>query len=186
MASFRKRGEKWYFQIETRDENGDRKQITKGGFRTKKEAAAAAAELQMKIDKGEYYEDKNLTVGAFCAEWLNNYARQNLKPGTYKNSLHMIRARIVPAIGKKDLKKLKPLYFIKMYNELLDAGLSAQYVNTIHRLLVNIFKYAVLWQFINISPLPGVNAPKIEKKTVKTWTIEQCKNVSFFPGNKPL
>jgi integrase len=175
MASFRKRGDKWTFQIETKDDNGQRKQISKGGFRTKKEATAAAAELQLKLDRGEYHENKQITVGAFFAEWLNNYARQNLKPGTYKNRRHMINARILPALGKMQLDKLKPLHFIKLYNELFDNGLSSNYINTIHRLCLNALKFAVLWQYLNVSPMTGVTAPKIEKKTVKTWTIEEVK-----------
>ena len=175
MASFRKRGNNWTFQIETRDEQGNRKQITKSGFRTKKEAQLKAAQLEQEIANGTFYEQKEMNVGEFFAEWLNHYGKQNLNERTYANRKYMINSRIVPVIGKVKLKDLKPLMIQKLYKSCFDSGLTSNYVNTIHRLLLNALKWAVKMQLIRVNPAEDVTAPKIEKKTVKTWTIEQVK-----------
>jgi integrase len=175
VASFRKRGNTWTFQLETRDDKGNRKQITKGGFRTKKEAQLKAAQIQQEIENGNYYEQKDINIGEFFAEWLNHYARLNLNERTYANRKYMINARILPAIGKVKLKDLKPLMIQKLYKQCFDSGLSSNYVNTIHRLMLNALKWGVKMQLIRVNPVEDVNAPKIEKKTVKTWSIDQVK-----------
>ena len=42
MASYRKRNGKWQFRITYKDDQGQRKEIPRGGFRTKAEAQNAA------------------------------------------------------------------------------------------------------------------------------------------------
>jgi len=51
MASFQKRGKTWQYTI-SRMVNGKSKPIRKGGFRTKKEAQIAAAEVESQLRKG--------------------------------------------------------------------------------------------------------------------------------------
>ena len=40
MANFRKRGKTWQFRLSYKDNNGEYKKFEKGGYKTKKEAAA--------------------------------------------------------------------------------------------------------------------------------------------------
>lgn len=176
MATFRKRGSSWTYQIEYKDEDGHRKQLSKGGFKTKKDAQTAAAEIELKISKHEFYQNKKMTVADFLDKWVNDYARHSLKESSFKNREIMIRARIIPAIGDFDLEKIKPYDVIKFYNYLLDSKLSSSYVHTIHRLLKNAFKFAVKWQFVNHSIMESVDAPKLTRKTVKTWTLSEVKS----------
>ncbi|QDP39451.1 hypothetical protein FN924_04225 [Radiobacillus deserti] len=51
MASIQKRGNTYQYTV-SRMENGKSKPIRKGGFRTKKEARLAAAEVELKLGKG--------------------------------------------------------------------------------------------------------------------------------------
>ena len=46
MASFEKRGNKWRFKVHFKDHNGDKKYISKSGYRTKTEAKKAAIEIR--------------------------------------------------------------------------------------------------------------------------------------------
>ena len=175
MPTFRKRGITWTFQITTKDEEGNRKHISKGGFKTKKEAQIEAAKIETKIADGSYFEDKDLNVGQFFAEYLNNYCKLKMNERTFKNRKYMINARIIAAIGKLKLNQVKPLTINKMYQSFLNDNLSTNYINSIHRLLINAFKIAVKWQLIKYNPMDGVDPPKIIKKPIKTWTIEETK-----------
>lgn len=49
MANFEKRGNKWRYRISYRDENGNYKRKSKGGFRTKAEAKAEATRVENEI-----------------------------------------------------------------------------------------------------------------------------------------
>ena len=80
----------------------------------------------------------------------------------------------MPAIGRIELQKLKPLHIQEYYNEALKSGrlhgkggLSAQTVKHHHRVLSESMKKAVRWQLINHNPCDAVDAPKPEKKEMR-------------------
>ena len=55
MAYFHKRGQKWYFTIDVgKKPDGSRDQKKVGGFKTKKEASLAAAEMEQDLANGIY------------------------------------------------------------------------------------------------------------------------------------
>lgn len=59
----RKRGSTYSIVVDIgRDENGKRKQKWYSGFKTKKEAEKALADIIAKIEKGEYFEPANMTL----------------------------------------------------------------------------------------------------------------------------
>ncbi|MGF9965364.1 Arm DNA-binding domain-containing protein [Bacillus rhizoplanae] len=73
---FRKRGDKWSFTVDIGidPETGKRKQKSKSGFKTKKEAQKAAAALITQVECGDYFEEKKVTVQEFMTLWLETVA----------------------------------------------------------------------------------------------------------------
>ncbi|MEN1989866.1 site-specific integrase [Paenibacillus hubeiensis] len=76
-GSFYKRGNTWSYMIDVGIDplTGKRKQKSKGGFKTKKEAQAAAADLISEINKGEYISEKKMTFEELADSWLENYKK---------------------------------------------------------------------------------------------------------------
>lgn len=72
MASFQKRGKTWQYTI-SRLINGKQSPIRKGGFKTKKEAQIAAAEVEAKLQKGIVPHLKPEPFDEYFAEWLKLY-----------------------------------------------------------------------------------------------------------------
>ncbi|MED1786614.1 Arm DNA-binding domain-containing protein [Brevibacillus laterosporus] len=60
---FRKRGSKWSFSVDIGPDptTGKRKQKTVSGFKTKKEAEKACAELITQIENGLYVNESKIT-----------------------------------------------------------------------------------------------------------------------------
>lgn len=88
MASFRKRGKSWEYKVSTKE-----KPITKGGFKTKKEAMIAAAEIEDKVNKGLTTNLKPKAFDSYFENWINLY-KQNLAGSTkshYQDSLSAVR-----------------------------------------------------------------------------------------------
>lgn len=52
MANFQKRGQTWGYTV-SNTVNGKDKQLTKSGFKTKKEAKLAAYEIESKLRQGK-------------------------------------------------------------------------------------------------------------------------------------
>jgi hypothetical protein len=66
------KGGRWYVKIELDPDplTGRRHQKWHSGYRTKKDAERARTDLLSKLDRGEYVEPSQQTVGAFLVDWL--------------------------------------------------------------------------------------------------------------------
>ncbi|MGG4498447.1 tyrosine-type recombinase/integrase [Brevibacillus reuszeri] len=174
MAYFRKRNEKWSFTIDIGiDENGKRKQKTLSGFNTKKEAQVACAELVNKVSRGEYIEQTNKTLREFMNEWMDLQIKQTVRISTYENYYRAINKRILPVLGHLKLKEITPAHIQRFYKELVEEGLTAEYIRYLHSLLKNALRFAVKWQLIAKNMVDLVDPPRINRKEKDTWTMEQ-------------
>jgi integrase len=92
MASFQKRGKTWQYTI-SRMINGKSKPIRKGGFKTKKEAQIAAAEIEAKLHKGINVNTRLIPLDEYFEQWVELY-KSNVREGTkthYQNTLRIIK-----------------------------------------------------------------------------------------------
>lgn len=104
--------------------------------------------------------------------------RSSLKQGKPASSFDFfgalqLNSRIIPVIGKQKLQQIKPLTINRFYNGLLEKY-SPDYVRHIHAILRKAFRQAVKWEMIASNPLDKVEAPKLRRKEMKTWSMEQC------------
>ena len=72
MGTIRKRGDKWSYRVDLGAVNGKRMQKEKGGFATKKEAAAAMTLVENELLKtGEYIEaEQKITMQQLYEEFI--------------------------------------------------------------------------------------------------------------------
>ncbi|WP_340004455.1 tyrosine-type recombinase/integrase [Paenibacillus sp. FSL K6-0276] len=170
-----KRGKTWTYVVDLPPDQGSgkRNQKKKGGFGTQKEADRALVSLLASVDKGDYVAEINLTVADFFDIWLKDYALQKYKSTVYDVEESIIRSRIVPVIGRHKLQQIKPLTINRFYNGLLEKY-SSDYVRHIHAILRKAFGQAVKWEMLVSNPIDKVEAPKLRRKEMKTWTMEQC------------
>lgn len=117
MASFQKRGKTWQYTI-SHIVNGKPKPIRKGGFRTKKEAQIAAAEVEAKLKKGILLELKEIAFAEYFKDWLYLY-KKNLNRTTFRRYLNTLET-IENYFGNKPIQHInKRLYqeFLSNYSE---------------------------------------------------------------------
>jgi Arm domain-containing DNA-binding protein len=80
-GSVRRRGPTYTWYLDQYDASGRRRQFTKGGFRTKREAQAALNEALTALRTGTFVEPSRRTVGGFLEdEWLPAVQPPNLRP----------------------------------------------------------------------------------------------------------
>lgn len=173
---FRKRGKTWSFTVDLgKDENGKRKQKTKSGFKTKKEAEAVCAELISQLNKGTYTEPSKMTLAEFLKDWMESVAKNSLKIATYEVYELILNTHILPALGHVKLPQLAPMVLQKFYNQKIDEGLSADYTRKIHYVLSSALNHAVKWRLLSTNPCSLTDPPKINVKEMKTWSIDELK-----------
>jgi integrase len=118
-----KRGSTWTYYVYVTDGDGSRRQVSKGGFRTRKEAEAARIEALASINNGTWVEPGRLTVREFLEdEWLPSQRPPTLEESTYRSYQRNIRLHVVPNIGGRALQQLTPMDLNKLYRKLLDSG----------------------------------------------------------------
>src|SRR4051812_40301702 len=96
---FKKRGESWYFWAELEpDADGKRRQKSKGGFKTRREAERAFAEFRNQVRSGLYVDTWKGTVGEFLTDQWLPAITASVRPTTLDHYSGLIRSYVVPAI----------------------------------------------------------------------------------------
>ncbi|RKN86788.1 site-specific integrase [Paenibacillus ginsengarvi] len=181
-GSFRKRGDNWSYIVDLGPDpsTGKRRQKEKGGFRTKKEAQAAAAELIVQIENSEYKKPVKQSLEKYLIDWLES-KRIGLKKNTFSIYKHHIEHHIIPAIGKIELAKLTPAEISTLYAMLIsEKHLSEGTVRDTHKVLTAALGQALKWGMIIKNPASLVEKPKVNRKELSVWDAEQAKTFLAF------
>lgn len=107
MASITKRGSTWQYSV-SRTIEGKYKPIRKGGFRTKKEASIAAAQVEANIAQGITSIKKNIAFAQYFLEWYQTYKKDisaitlNSYQATYNKILTHFKETPLQKITKRD------------------------------------------------------------------------------------
>jgi integrase len=117
MASFQKRGNSWQFTI-SRVINGKQKPIRKGGFRTKKEAQAAAAEIESHLNKGILPHLKPEPFDQYFESWLKTFKPDisNNTMARYHTTLKTVQ-EYFGGVPIQDIKKRDYQAFLNEYGK---------------------------------------------------------------------
>ena len=122
---FRKRGDKWYFWAELgTDGDGKRQQVSRGGFRTRREAEAAFAAMRDELRKGTFVSETKITVKEFLFdEWLPAI-RVSIRRSTLDNYSSAMKRYVIPSVGGQQLGRVTPAMLNALYADLLATGRS--------------------------------------------------------------
>ena len=84
MVNVRKRGTVYQYQFEIAPIGGKRKQLTKSGFKTKREAEEAGIKAYNEYTQtGHSFTPNDISFSDYLDYWLENYCKVNLKYHTY-------------------------------------------------------------------------------------------------------
>jgi hypothetical protein len=132
MVKTRKRGTKWQYEIYvgldpiTKKE----KRISKSGFKTEREAKAAARLIELEIANGTYIKESNMSFETFAQEWLKYYRRSGVKA----NSIRLREKEMKHFSNVWDSYPIngisKKMYLDRIYD--LSNSVSRNYLRGIH------------------------------------------------------
>ena len=175
QGHFYKRGTTWTYLIDIgkNPTTGQRKQKKKGGFKTKKEAQAAAAELQKDLNDGTYFEERDILFKLFAMEWVDGYSE------SVKESTVRVREHEIGCLNHyfKELK-INSISKRAYQNALIDMkkrGYAENTIAGIHGTARMIFKKAVEFDMLKVDPTQYAKVPK----TVQT--VEDIENKDAIP-----
>jgi integrase len=143
--------------------------------KTRREAQDKLRGALRDIDAGLNLSADRQTVAQYLDKWLSASAKPSVKVRTYEGYESIVRVRVAPRIGRKQLAKLTPLDLQSLYSELADAGLSARSIGHTHRVLHRALDQAVKWNILARNPCHGTTAPRPQRAEMKVLTPEQVR-----------
>ncbi len=177
-----KRGRTYTLVLEMgTDAEGNRRRKWVGGFLTRREAEAyqatySATHPTLAAGIGAYGSTRT-RLGEYLEQWLEGYARPNVRTKGYKTYAAFIRVHITPSIGHVPLPKLIPQTIEAFYRDLQAKELSATTVHMIGTMLKGALERAIRWGIISQNPAKTVEIPKRSKPAYTTWTPEQARTL---------
>lgn len=119
----KRRGSTYTYYVYVTGPDGNRRQQSKGGFKTQREAEEARVKALHDLSTGSYVKPERLTVKEFLvAEWLPSRRPPVLEESTWHSYDRYLRLHVIPQIGAIQLQKLSPIDLNRLYRHLLDEG----------------------------------------------------------------
>ena len=181
-GSIVKRGNSWRICVELEPDpvTGKRRQKWETFHGLKADAEKRLTKLLSDLDNNKLVANPKMTLGDYLETWLRDYAA-NLAPTTYDRYQYLVKGQVVPHLGNVRLDKLTPSHFVRLFSMLRDSDrldgkgkLSPQTQKHTYRMLHTALECARKWRLIGSNPLQDVDAPKVPRKEMKTFTVEQA------------
>jgi len=123
-----KRGKTWTYRIRYIDDDGNRKSLSKSGFKTKTEAHTNGLEIELKYKQVGLSNNENITFYDYYQDWIKAYKLGKLDRTTES------RYKSIGKVIKKNFKnKLLKQVTKVQYQELLDKYAEKHVKHTVRR-----------------------------------------------------
>ena len=155
----------WEFRIELAKIGNKRNQLTKAGFKTKKEAEVAGAKALAEYDRaGKVFEPSEISVADFFDYWLKNYCEINLADNTTNSYETIVRLHIKPRIGAYKLRSIDTVALQELVNAMhTEMHFSKKYIESIIKVLRQGFNYArKTAKYISVDPSEDIYVPNLD------------------------
>ncbi len=166
-------------------QTGKRRQKWHSGYRTKREAEAALAEMVGNVNRGTYVEKTRQTLGEFVGDWLTAI-EPTVRPATHYSYSRNLRLHVLPYLGSAPLVAVDAGALNGLYARLLaegrkdseGGGLSPRSVRYVHTILHRVLKDAVKWGRLARNPADAADPPRATSSSspdMVIWTAEELR-----------
>lgn len=159
----------WYFVVDATGRDGQRRQIRRRGFATKRAASDALDALRQEMRGGRGVDPNRITFGDYLAKrWLPHLeADQRLKPTT-KASYRNAAKHLVRHVGDVRLAELRGDDLDAVQAALADASPSLRH--KVHVTAHKSLKDAVRWRYVGFNAASDATPPPQGRSEPKAWT----------------
>lgn len=160
----KKRGKTWEWSFETAKIKGNRKSLSKGGYRTKAEAITAGTKAKAEYDSGgRVFTPSNISLSDYLDYWYKRYVKKQAH-NTQISYERNIRLHIKPYLGRYRISSIEPDIVQNWVDDVLytEKKLAHQSIANILSILSGALNYAVQpCKYIKHNPCVYVKVPEI-------------------------
>lgn len=155
------RSPNWEYRFEIASIEGHRKQFSKAGFKTKREALEAGAKAFTEYSEGTQLNSSEISVHDFLDEWFEKECKAHISITSMSTYGSVINLYLKPMLGRYKLKGITPIILQDFANKVGDLGLSKSRITCIFAVLSNALDYAVFpAAIIKNNPIKYIKLPK--------------------------
>ena len=159
QGSVRKRGTTWSYRIDFGKLDGKRKQIEKGGYKTKKEADKALADALYQINNfGEFVENQKITFSEVYDEFIATEAQATRAYATIKRYNSLYRNHYKEIFGGLFVYQISANKVNEFFNE-KRLKYSDEYVKGLYKTLKVIISFAYKKKYVKKNIFDEVTSP---------------------------
>ncbi|MCM3363186.1 site-specific integrase [Niallia sp. MER TA 168] len=165
MAQFRQRGKTWTYVVDMGIDPLTKKrrpQISKGGFKTKREAQAAARLVEMEKEKGTLTKESRIPFESFAKDWLKTYSRSGVKVSSVRAREKEMK-HFVSVWGAYPVSKITKTMYQERMLEIFEKY-SHNYASNIHACGRMIFRKATELELAKVNAAADFQIPKKQAK----------------------
>ena len=176
----------WRVIFRYTDWQGNKRQSSKRGFATKREAQAWEREQLNKTTA-----DLSMTFESFVKIYTADM-QSRVRENTWETKEHIIRTKILPYFKARKICEIQPKDIIAWQNEMINFDnngkpYSPVYLKTLHNQISAIFNHAVNFYDLAQNPAKKVgNMGKSKNKEMQFWTKEEFAEFIDVMMDKPL
>ncbi len=172
-------------ELDRDPQTGKRRQKWHSGYRTKRDAERALAEILTSLHTGTYVEPSRQSLAEFISDWLAAVS-PTIRPATQHSYARNLRLHVLPALGAVQLRRVDAGMLNGLYAALLADGkqsngggpLAPRTVRYVHTILHRAFRDAVRWGRIARNPADAADPPRAAASTrpaMTTWTAAEVR-----------
>ena len=154
--------------------DGSRRQLSEGGFKTKRDAEVALRERLDEVERGMALDSRKLTVEDYLAQWLDS--KRGIRSSTRRAYESHIRVHINPHVGKLPLRSLRADHLDAMYSAIRSASERPPSIATVrrtHATLRGALNSAFKRRLIPFNPANQVELPPEPMAERAVWNFEE-------------
>ena len=170
-------GAKWSFTVDIGIDpvTGKRKQYTKSGFDSRRDAELAAAKVEAEVASGTFVKESNITFREFAESWIKFYESTGLvKPGSVLVRKTRIN-NLLKYFGALRMRDITRMNYQNMLIDLKQKGLADETIVSTHATAKLIFRRALELDLIKSDPTLYAKVPKTLK------TVEEIEQGTKLP-----
>jgi integrase len=115
-----------------------------------------------------------IRLDQFLDQWLKTI-KTRVCSKTYESYERLLAKYIRPSLGKRCLVAIRPFDVQTVYQQMTDRGLSPRTVQGAHWVLNAALRQALQWEMILEVPSKGLNLPRIRRREMQVFSVEQTK-----------
>lgn len=142
----------------------------------KREAEKALRALLQQHEEGTLAKPDRTTLNAYLDRWLEVAAKPRLRASTFENYACILKARVRPVLGGRELGKLTALDVQELYAD-LGKRMGPRSIRYTHAVLHSALKQAVKWKLIRVNPADNADLPRQVHAEQASLTPDQAERL---------